>query len=340
MATAVVSRRFSTLFPKKNFNNQIGVPLTLLDLRDHHQWVVLELGTNQHGEIKALTDICIPDLGMITNIGPAHLEGLGSIDGVMKEKGALVKNLPSSARAILNADDPRVAALAEDTHAEVIFYGISSHAHIRATDVEQTVEGIRFTLILPESRITIELSVPGYFMVSNALAAAAVGYILNIDEKEIKQALEKDFEPAPGRMCIHRLIDGVRIIDDTYNANPGSMEVALRTFKAMRKNARGALVIGDMLELGNHSSELHYQIGVLAVDLDVSKIYAAGNYAEDVAKGARSQGLDSRNIIVGSFEHLLSDLDGWLQPNDWVLIKGSRGMKMEKIVNRLKLKRT
>jgi UDP-N-acetylmuramoyl-tripeptide--D-alanyl-D-alanine ligase len=336
MTTAVVSRSFEALSPQKNFNNEIGVPLTLLEIQDHHQWAVLELGTNHPGEIGRLTDLCLPDIGVVTNVGPAHLEGLGTLDGVMKEKGELIRRLHPGSSAILNADDPRVSALAKNTRANVVFYGVSALADIRATDIELTASGIRFLLRLPQQSITIELHTPGYFMVSNALAAAAVGYCLNIPAEHIRDALEKDFKPAPGRMNMIHLADGIHVIDDTYNANPGSMEAALRAFKSLRKGSRGILVAGDMLELGEYAPGLHHGIGALAADLDVCRIYATGAFCRHIAEGAQSHGMDERNVVTGPLEDLFSDLRTYLQPGDWVLVKGSRAMAMEKIVDRLK----
>ena len=175
MTTMVLDRQYDTLTAMGNFNNEIGLPLTLLGLSTDHQWAILELGTNNPGEIARLTEICTPDIGVLTNIGPAHLEGLGSIEGVMQEKGDLLKSLGRDGKAILNADDPRVFQLASKTKAEVILYGLSREATIRAEDVNETKQTISFTLIFGGESIAVHLNSPGRFMVSNALAAAAVG---------------------------------------------------------------------------------------------------------------------------------------------------------------------
>jgi UDP-N-acetylmuramoyl-tripeptide--D-alanyl-D-alanine ligase len=218
---AVVSQQYKTLATAGNFNNEIGLPLTLLGLAPGHQWAVVELGTNHPGEIARLTDICSPDIGVITNIGPAHLEGLGSIEGVAREKGSLLNGLRKNGTAVLNADDPRVLALARQTQNEVVLYGRSAAAAVRATEVHEHEQDISFRLNLADEHISIRLNTPGAFMVNNALAAAAVGVQLGLSGSMIKAGLES-FIPVGGRMNILHTANGIHIIDDTYNANPDS----------------------------------------------------------------------------------------------------------------------
>jgi len=335
LTAGVVARQFNTLASSGNFNNQIGLPLTLLKLSPDHQWAVVELGTNNPGEIARLTEICSPDIGLITNIGPAHLEGLGSLDGVMREKGDLIKGLGPNGKAVLNADDSRALQLARETRHEVLLYGRSKAATIRAEEIKEDGQTISFLLIFGRESIAVQLNSPGRYMIVNALGAAAVGYLLGISAATVKAGLES-FKPISGRMNICHLPNGVNMIDDTYNANPESMTAALATLQQMRAGGRGIFVAGDMLELGAQAPELHRQIGALAARTQVDRIYASGEHGAAVAAGAQKEGLPAANTISGSREEIIEDLKGWLQPGDWVLVKGSRGMAMEKVVQGLK----
>ena len=332
---AVVSQKYNTLATAGNFNNEIGLPLTLLGLEFDHQWALVELGTNNPGEIARLAAICSPDIGVITNIGPAHLEGLGSIEGVAQEKGSLISGLQKNGTAVLNADDPRVLQLARQTSKQVVLYGLSADAVVRATDVTENEAAINFTLTIAGESVSIRLNSPGRFMVTNALAAAAVGYQLGLSISTIKGGLEA-FTPVNGRMNILHTTDGIHIIDDTYNANPDSMQVALATLKTMRAGSRGIFVAGDMLELGNQAPTLHSKMGAIAARSGISRLYARGEFADKVVSGARDAGMPTANTIIGSRQEIIADLIDWLRPGDWLLVKGSRGMAMEKVVRGIK----
>ena len=334
MVTAVLGRQYDVLTAVGNFNNDIGLPLTLLRLSTAHQWVVLELGTNNPGEISRLAEICSPDIGVLTNIGPAHLEGLGSIEGVMQEKGDLLKSLGPGGKAILNADDPRVIQLTSKTKAEVILYGLSREATIRAEDVNETKHTIYFTLSFAGERISIHLNCSGRFMVSNALAAAAVGHQLGLSCETVKTGLEA-FKPISGRMNIKHMPGGIQLIDDTYNANPESMKAAFATLNTMRAGARGVVVIGDMLELGTQARSLHRKVGARAARSGISRLYTYGEFAAEVSAGAQDEGMQPTDTFEGTHDEIVEDLKKWLQPGDWLLVKGSRGMAMEKVVRKL-----
>ncbi len=335
MTAEVVARKFSTLSTIGNYNNQIGVPLTLLRLAPEHTWAVVELGTNSPGEIARLAQICAPDVGVITNIGPAHLEGLGSLDGVMREKGQLIEHLKTGGRAVLNADDRRVSKIADRTEKEVLLFGLTKKAAIRATAVQEKVGGISFSLDLPRESLTVDLKVPGQFMVINALAAAAVGHLLELSAAEIKSGLEK-FKPAWGRMNIFQTANGIHIIDDTYNANPDSMQAAITTLNALRANNRSVFVAGDMLELGTRTESLHKQVGAWAAGANIDKLMITGEFATAVASGAADAKMNRDDIFIGSRDEILDALKDSLRPGDWVLIKGSRGARMDTIVKGLK----
>jgi UDP-N-acetylmuramoyl-tripeptide--D-alanyl-D-alanine ligase len=334
MTGTVMAQRFCTLTARKNLNNEIGLPLTLLELTPRHQWAVLELGMNSPGEIGRLADICQPDIGVITNIGPAHLEGVGSIEGVMQAKGELLEKIKPGGTAVLNADDNRVMELARNISAAVCRFGLSQEAEIRALSVKEKEIGTSFDLSLPSERIFINLKYPGGFMVSNALAAAAIGDLVGLAAQAIKTGIET-FRPVHGRLNILKTGQGVHLIDDSYNANPVSMDAAIQTLKKLRGKQRGVLVAGDMLELGRHSAVLHQKIGALAARSEIKRLYVTGNFAANVAAGAMEAGMKAEDIFSGSREEILEDLLNRIAPADWVLVKGSRGMRMEKIVEGL-----
>jgi len=334
MTTDIVSSRYKTLSPFGNFNNLIGVPLTLLRIEENHEWAILELGMNCPGEIRRLSQICSPDIGLITNIGPAHLEGLGSLEGIMNAKGEMLEMLSSKSRLILNADDTMVMRLAKRSPCKPILFGLAENADIRASALENSMDAVSFQLHTPQGEIQVSLPIPGRFNVSNALAAAAVGYCLKIPLAGIKTGLES-FMPVKGRMNLLRIAHGPCLIDDTYNANPASVKAAIDTLAGLHKKQQGIAVLGDMLELGQASRDLHTEVGRFAATSGLTKIYATGNFADAVEKGARDGGMEPADIFCGSKDDILSALKKTIKPNDWVLIKGSRGMRMETLVQAL-----
>ncbi|MCP4690735.1 MAG: UDP-N-acetylmuramoyl-tripeptide--D-alanyl-D-alanine ligase [Desulfobacterales bacterium] len=334
MIVSVLSRRFRVLSAEGNLNNEFGLPLTLLRLEKGHEWGVVELGMNHAGEIARLTEISAPDVGVITNIAPAHLEGVGDLEGVMKAKGELVDGLGPGDVAMLNADNAMVMRIAGRARIPVILFGESETASTRAESIVQKDLRVAFRLRLPESTIDVVLNTPGKFMVSNALAAAAVGARLGLSPGEIKAGLEA-VPPMKGRMNLLKTDSGVNVIDDTYNANPGSMAAALQTLVRVKGESRGIFVAGDMFELGSHAEALHREVGELAGRSGLSRLYIAGAHARPMAEGAEKAGLAPEHIFIGGREEILKDLLPRLAPGDWVLVKGSRGMKMEKVVKGL-----
>jgi len=334
LISSVMEQKFSTLSTMGNYNNEIGLPLTLLQLEKGHEWAVVEVGMNHIGEIRDLARICLPDIGVITNIGPAHLEGVGSIEGVMQAKGELLSEINPGGTAVLNADDPRILKLSENAGTKVLFYGLSEKAAIRGDFFKQEGHRIRFTLILPDEEISVDFEACGDFMVSNSLAAAAAGHLAGLPAAVIKEGIEK-FQPIKGRMNIHRLKNGINLIDDTYNANPDSVKSAIRSFTSLKNGKRGVLVLGDMFELGEHSEEMHKKIGEFAAEAGISRLFATGRFSESVAEGARLKEMNQSSIFTGSRKEILVHLKKGLEPGDWVLVKGSRAMKMEDIVEGL-----
>jgi UDP-N-acetylmuramoyl-tripeptide--D-alanyl-D-alanine ligase len=335
MTAAIFNQRYETLASQGNFNNEIGLPLTLFRLRASHQWAVVELGMNHFDEIRRLSAICQPDLGIITNIAPCHLEGVGSIEGVVRAKSELLENIRAGGTVILNRDDPYLAKLGARTHVDVLFFGESEKADIRASSVRETSDGIDFVLELPGDSTQVRLPAMGRFMVANALAASAAGYLAGIPGKIIGEALSQ-YRPVSGRLNAIETARGVTIIDDTYNANPASMTAAIHTLMNRAGNNRAIAVLGDMLELGTEADRLHRDIGELTGRIGVARLYITGGRAGIVAEGARGGGLDPERIITGEKEVLIAALKKELQAGDWVLVKGSRGAAMETVVAPIK----
>ena len=327
----VISTTFSTLSTSGNLNNHIGLPLTLLRLKPGHRAAVLELGMNHAGEITRLGRICEPDVGVITNVGPAHLEGLGTIENVARAKGELLHTIRPGGSAILNADDPRVAALADSVDRPVVYFGSTDRAQVRSEDIHPTEAGLAFTLVTPSGRIPVTLATPLRVMVSNALAAAAAGEVMGVPLDFIKAGLEA-FRAQAGRMDIRVLGGDIRLLDDTYNANPGSMASAIETLASMHGRRRAIVVLGDMLELGAQSAALHRKIGRAAGDAHIDQLYVAGNFASAVADGAMDRQMKADRIFCGTKQAIIEQLNHQLQDGDMILVKGSRGMAMEQVV--------
>ncbi len=330
MTVSVASRLGPTLAPTSNFNNDIGVPLTLFGLRGEHRLAVLELGMNHFGEIARLTEICRPDIGVITNVGPAHLEGVGSLEGVKAAKGELLEKMAADRRAVLNADDPRVMDLARGTTLEVILFGTGPEAQVRAEEIHKVDGRIGFTLVLPSGRVPVTLSTPARFMIFNALAAAGAGHLLGLDPGQIRSGLEA-FSPVKGRMTMVETGQGITIIDDTYNANPGSMAGVIETL-VQSGAPRRILVLGDMRELGDSAEALHRDLGRTAAGAGLERLLVTGEFAEAVGEGARAGGMDPDRVVTGGKEEILADLEGFVRPGDWVAVKGSRAVAMEEVV--------
>ena len=338
LTAAVLARRYPVVSTRGNFNNAVGLPLSLFELTPAHRWAVFEIGMNRPGEIDRLAWICRPDLGVITNIGPAHLEGLGSLEAVRDAKGELLDRLGPGGLAVLNADDPRVMQLATraSTAKPPLLFGTSAKAPVRAEKVTTETGCLRFDLVLAEQRTSVRLPMAAPFMVTNALAAAAVGWHAGLKIEEIGAALES-FQPVPGRLVRLEAGRGVALIDDTYNANPASVAAALGALTAQRlKQGRAALVLGDMRELGPAAGAFHRQVGEQVAAAGIDRLWITGEMAAEVAAGARKAGMAPDRIRVAGKNEIVTDLDEWLAPGDLVLVKGSRAMAMETVVAALK----
>jgi UDP-N-acetylmuramoyl-tripeptide--D-alanyl-D-alanine ligase len=310
-------------------NNLIGVPLTLLRLTGDEAVAVLEMGMNAPGEIARLTEIAAPDVGVITNVGPAHLEGLGSIAGVAAAKGELFAGMSAQATIVVNAEDEWVQRIAAGFAGRRIKFGRGCEIEaLQITSLD--FEGTSFTLRLGADAIPVRLHIPGEHMVKNSLAAAAVAHALGVDGNAIRAGLEAVSAP-PMRMQVRRLASGVTVVNDAYNANPASMEAALR-FVTQQGN-RAFAVLGEMRELGAQSASLHRQVGKVAAESGVHLLVAVGEHAASIADGAVAAGMASARVIVcdDPASAAAAVIAVW-RPGDTVLVKGSRGATDDPLV--------
>ena len=332
LVAAVLGTRWNTLKPAGSFNNQWGLPLTLLGLGPEHGALVVELGTNQPGEIAELAALARPTVGVVTVVAAVHTEFLSSIDGVREEKAGLVRALRADGAAVLNADDSRVASMARETRARVVTFGTTAADVRLASAVVDGPAGLAFTLEHAGRREAVTLAFSGRHNVVNALAAAGAGIALGLPLDEVAAGLAAA-RPAKGR-CVWRKAGEVRILDDTYNANPDSARAALDTVTAHRGDTRVVAVLGDMLELGAIADDAHREIGRYAVARGVDVLVGLGRHARALLETARAEGIGEAHHTE-TFEDTVAFLLKKLAPGDLVLVKGSRGMRMERIVDAL-----
>jgi UDP-N-acetylmuramoyl-tripeptide--D-alanyl-D-alanine ligase len=329
---AIASRSRTVLKTTGNLNNQIGLPLTLLGLRKGHELAIVEMGTNHPGEIARLAAIAAPDVGLITNIGPAHIEGLGSLEGVREEKGDLFRVMAGRGTALINADDIGIAVLAERWRGKRLTFGLKPGADLSARRIEPAgPEGVRFEIVVGGIAIPARLPVPGLHNVMNALAAAAAAWALGFDRQAIAEGLAA-FRPVPGRMEVRRLGNGASLIMDAYNANPASVREALATLHELRGPGNAFAILADMLELGEQSGQYHEEIGNLLAEIGVETLYLKGTLSRFTAEGAIKKGFPAEKItFFDAPGRVVADLRRRLRKGDWILIKGSRKIKMEAV---------
>jgi UDP-N-acetylmuramoyl-tripeptide--D-alanyl-D-alanine ligase len=333
MMAAVLGALGPVLKPEGSFNNQWGLPLTLLRLGPEHKALALELGANTPGEIAALAALARPTVGVVTVVASAHTEFFGSLDGVAVEKSALVRAIPPEGAVVLNADDPRVLAMHAQSRARVLYFSTRPGADVFATGpVEDAGDGLRLTLAAGTATRAVRLHFAGRHNVVNALAAAGVGLALGLSLEQIAGGLEAA-RPAKGR-CVWRRAGRLRILDDTYNANPTSVAAALATLAAAAGAPRRVVVLGDMLELGEISPAAHREMGRAVAASGAAEFIGMGRLAETAVAAAREAGLAESHHVT-TFEDTVALLLKRLAPGDAVLVKGSRGMRMERVVDAL-----
>lgn len=329
---AVLSRRFEVFRNPGNFNSEVGMPIGLMALGPAHQAAVQEMGMRAPGEIAYLVSIARPDVGVVTNVGPTHLELLGSIENIARAKSELLRGLPPDGAAVLNADDQRVVAMAALAPARLWFYGFDAAGRgadwVSARGLRREGEvGQRFTLLTSRGEAEAVLPAPGRHNVLNAMAAVAVGLQLGLPLAEAAAGLA-DYRPQGSRMRI-MTVGPLRILDDTYNAAPASTIAALGVMRELAGSGRCIAVLGSMFELGAAAEDGHRQVGSEAARL-ADAVLTVGDLAADIAAAAGRKGTHFPDK-----QGLAAALTALLQPGDTVLVKGSRGMAMEEIVNAL-----
>ena len=336
MIAAILATKRRVLKNQGNLNNLIGLPLSLLKLSSAHDVGVFELGMNRRGEIARLVEIAQPTVGIVTNVGLVHLEYLKTIDEVAEAKGELFQNLSPEATAIINKDDPRIEKLSSRFSGKKITIGIKSPGDVTAKNIVPVgADGMRFNLVIREKTLPVFLPMIGAHNVMNALAAAGAITALGEDLVMIPEGL-KNFRNLNLRQQLITLPKGITIINDTYNANPVSMKKALETFSLLQGSSRGIIIMGDMLELGSHATALHRELGHEVAKMGVTLLLIMGKFSSDVRDGALSGGLPSPSIYIGkNHQDLIDFLRGVLKQGDLVLVKGSREMAMEKVIEGL-----
>lgn len=335
MLAAILDHLGPGLKSAGNFNNLIGVPLTLFGLQPEHRWAIVEMGMSARGEIARLAEIAAPNIGLITNIGAGHLENFEGISGVARAKGELFISLPAEGIALINADDPEVFRLPVANGVRKVLFGLSSDAAIRADRITAQNGSVSFDLVIDGVVQRVVLPLPGRHNVANALGAAAAATVLGVKQQDIAAGLAA-FKPCPGRMELLELPGEIVVLEDSYNANPLSMHAALDALHDLGKPGRRIAVLADMLELGPSAPKMHHQVGT-AVAERADWLFVYGALAKEIARGARDAGLsDDKVFVAGSHDELAVRLLEILQAGDRVLIKGSRGMRMEKVTAALR----
>ncbi|MCR5790283.1 MAG: UDP-N-acetylmuramoyl-tripeptide--D-alanyl-D-alanine ligase [Lachnospiraceae bacterium] len=337
MVAAVLSERYRVLKTEGNFNNEIGVPLTVLRLRDEHEIAVIEMGISTFGEMSRLAEIVRPDSVVFTNIGPCHLEVLQDLDGVYRAKTEVFSYLSGKGRVCLNGDDEKLRATGEVMGKPPLFYGLSPQNDISAKDVvNRELEGTDAVISLEGSEFSVHIPLPGRHTIYNALAAAAAGLCYGLSGEEIQQGIEH-VQGLPGRMNPIRT-GKYLVVDDCYNANPRSMESALSLLGGTKSGNRTIAILGDMYELGEDSDLLHRELGRYAAGLAVDQLVIAGELSKSMYEAAAEACKEKADGPAISYyadtDALLESLkaENPFQEGDVILVKASHGMHFEKVV--------
>lgn len=334
MIASCLSLKYNTVKTEGNFNNDIGMPLTIFNVEDDTQVLVLEMGMNNFGEIRYLSKIAKPDIALITNIGVSHIENLGSREGIFRAKYEIFDYLKDTGVKILNADDDMLKSVkSEDISKKVYFYSLNNSVDAYATNiVEKGLDGTFAKINYNgEKSFDLNLKMPGVHILSNALATTLICDELNLSSDEIKKGLE-NFKASKMRLDIIKT-KNYTIINDTYNANPNSMKASINILK--NANGRKVAILGDMLELGIYENEMHFEIGKYAIENDVDELICIGEKSYFMIEGAKSV---NKNSILHYFEtqdEFLKNIKSILKNKDNILIKASRGMKLENTVDEI-----
>ena len=336
MIASVLAQKYSVLKTVGNYNNEIGLPLTVFNIREGHQIAVLEMGISDFGEMTRLAKIARPDICVFTNIGVAHIESLGSRDGILKAKTEMIDYMNPDGDVILNGDDDKLRGFTPQNGISPVFFGLDPSCPFHAEQI--TSRGLKGTdahFVTPSSSFDVHISIPGKHMVYNALAGAAVGYALGMNDEEIAEGIRRNV-PIAGR---NNLIEGERytVIDDCYNANPASMKSSLDVLAYA--DTRKVAVLGDMFELGAKEKEMHYNVGRHAAEKEINVLVCIGDLSAETARGAQelsaSVNTDMEIHHYHSKAEFFEHMDDILRERDTILVKASHGMEFPEIVERL-----
>jgi UDP-N-acetylmuramoyl-tripeptide--D-alanyl-D-alanine ligase len=342
LLAAVLATRLATVANKASFNNEVGLPLTLTRIEPETRAVVVEMGARGPGHIAALARLARPTVGVVLNVGESHLGMFGSREAIAEAKGELVEALPADGTAVLNADDPRVAAMAGRTVARVVSFGQGGGAEVRADRVELDGDGrARFLLTTPTGTAPVTLPAPGEHLVGCALAAAAAASVLGVGPRDVAAGLATA-RLSPMRMEVRRRPDGLTVVNDAYNANPSSMAAALKTLAALRREGgRTVAVLGEMAELGPDAAAEHDRIGRLATRLGIDRLVGVGEPGRVMVNAARMEGMWPEEAeAVADPDAALALLVPTLAPVDVVLVKASRVVALDRVADALLRPRT
>ena len=329
MIASVLSEKYRVLKTLGNFNNELGLPLTVFRLREEDEIAVLEMGISHFGEMHRLSKIARPDICVMTNIGQCHLEFLGDRDGVLKAKSEIFDYLAPDGTIVLNGDDDKLATLQEVKGIQPVFFGIDSDRMISATQIHSLgLKGIACRICTGQGDFDVTIPIPGYHMVYNALAGTAVGLSLGMTTEEIKRGIEK-LESLSGRFHIIET-DNYTVVDDCYNANPVSMKASLKVLGDAL--GRKVAILGDMGELGENEQQLHEEVGVAAGQQGIQMLICVGALSEGMAKAAKETNPQMEVIHKQTLEEAISSLPQYLKQGDTILVKASHFMHFEKIV--------
>jgi len=331
MIASVLSQKYNVLKTAGNFNNEIGLPLTIFNIREEHEVAVLEMGISDFGEMHRLAKMARPDICVITNIGLCHLENLGDRDGVLKAKTEMFDFARPNAKFVLNGDDDKLITVKNWEDVNPLYFGLSTELDAYATDIHSlSLKGTQCTLHLGNESLEALIPIPGHHMVYNALAGALVGRELGLNTEEIKAGIEA-LVPVSGR---NNLIEteSLLIIDDCYNANPISMKASLDVLATA--DTRKVAILGDMFELGTNENELHYEVGKHASEKEINLLVCIGTLSQNTARGASN----GKTIVkhYATKADFFKEMNLLLQKGDTVLVKASHGMEFPEIVDKLK----
>ena len=330
---AVLGQKYYTLKTNGNFNNELGLPLTIFRLREEHEIAVLEMGINHFGEMTRLAKIARPDTCVITNIGTCHLENLGDRDGVLKAKTEIFTFLKEDAHIVLNGEDDKLATVKEYRGIKPIFFGMTSDKDVYADHIESLgLKGMKCQIHMGEEAFEVHIPMPGRHMVFNALAGAAVGRLYGLDAQQIKRGIES-LESMSGRFHMIET-DKFLIVDDCYNANPMSMKASLDVLQD--GSGRRVAILGDMGELGEREAELHEEVGAYAGGCKINKLICVGPLSRRMAERARKENPELEVTHADGLECVLRELPELVHRGDTILVKASHFMHFEKVVEELK----